>query len=162
MAAYLTVAEFKLLTDMPGEFVDYLQSKAPGWLDEQLSYYTSQINARLAKRYATPFGTPVPDAVRGWLARIVTPRAYRRRGVDPNDEQYADVRGDAERADKEIEEAANAVDGLYDLPLRQDTTASGISKGGTRSYSEQSPYVFQDGQRSTGVIEDQNRRGSDG
>jgi hypothetical protein len=162
VAQYLTVADFKLLTDMPGEFVDYLESKAPGWLDAQLAYYTGQINARLAKRYAVPFQAPVPDAARGWLARLVTPRAYRRRGVDPNDEQYADVKADAGAADKEIEEAANAVDGLYDLPLRQDTAASGISKGGTRAYSEQSPYVFQDRQSDVGRNEDLNGRGSDG
>jgi len=47
----------------------------------------------------------------------------------------------------ELKEAADSKDGLFDLPLRADTTATGVSKGGPRGYSEASPYTNLDRQR---------------
>jgi phage gp36-like protein len=162
MPAYLTAAEFKLLTPMPASDVDALESAAPGWLAAQLEQSSADIDARLRKRYAVPFGSPAPHAVRGWLARIVTRRAYLRRGVDPTDPQFAEIVKDAEQAVLEIAEAANGETGLFDLPLRADTTATGITKGGPLGYSEQSPYVAFDRQGEIGRSEDAAGRGTSG
>lgn len=154
MTAYLDLAGFKDLSEMPAASIDELEVDHAGWVDAQLGYWSRQIDARLAKRYATPFESPYPLAVQGWLARVVTVRALRRRGVDANDEQYADMKADAEAAWAEIREAADSNEGLYELPLRADTTETGISRGGPYSYSEQSPYVWTDRQAATGRDED--------
>lgn len=162
MPAYLTLATFTDLTVMPSEFVGSIELVSPGWVDGQLAYWSSQIDARLAKRYAVPFANPCPVAVTGWLSRIVTVRCWLKRGVDPNDLQFTEIKADADAAWAEIKEAADSQLGLFDLPLRADTTASGISRGGPRSYAEQSPYVGFDRQGSTGRTEDANRGGSYG
>ena len=162
MAAYLTVAAFKDLSVMPGEFVDELQTRYAGFLDAQLAYWSSWIDSKLRKRYAVPFASPYPTAVTGWLARIVTQRAWLRRGVGAQDEQWRTIEQEATDARAEVNEAADSEKGLFDLPLRADTSESGISKSGPLAYSEQSPYVWTDQQVDVGRQEDQSRRGSGG
>ena len=146
MSNYLTVARFKLLTVMADEDVDALEARFPGFLMARSEVISGTIDARLRKRYAAPFESPYPNAVELWVARILTPAAYLKRGVDTTDRQFTEVYEDSKAAWVEIKEAANAVEGLYDLPLRQDTTATGISKGGPLGYSEASPYTWTDEQ----------------
>lgn len=160
--AYLTLAQFKQLSVMPAPFVDAIEAAAPGWLASQLGYWSDWIDARLRKRYAAPFSAPYPGAVTGWLARIVTVRAWLRRGVDAQDEQFAEVKADAAAAMDEIKEAADSEVGLFDLPLRADTTETGIAKAFPCVYSEQSPYVFTDGQARVGRAEDDAGEGTHG
>lgn len=162
MAAYLTLLEFKLLSVMPAEFVDAIEAVTPGWTEAQLSLESARIDSRLRKRYDVPFGSPAPVEVQGWLANIVTLRAYTRRGFDPTDEQAAIYKDDAATALAEMKEAADSNEGLFDLPLRADTTASGISKGGPKVYSETSPYVGFDVQAATGRNEDSAGGGTGG
>jgi hypothetical protein len=160
--AYLTLAEFKSASVMPDEDVDALDARYPSFFDVQLENESAWIDARLRKRYAAPFESPYPKAVVRWLAALVTERAYKKRGVDPNDQQAADIVQDEADARAEILEAANSVDGLFDPPLRADTTGSGISKGGPLSYSEQSPYVWTDQQVEVARDEDSNGSGTGG
>ncbi len=154
MAAYLTVAAFKLLSVMPAEFVDAIEAVTPGWTAAQLELESARIDSRLRKRYEVPFGSPAPVEVQGWLANIVTLRAYMRRGFDPTDQQAVQYKADADTAIAEMKEAADSNEGLFDLPLRADSTASGIVKGGPRVYSETSPYVGFDVQAGIGRNED--------
>lgn len=162
MPAYLTVAEFKNLTVMPSGDVDVLEAVAPGFLTAKLEAKSRWLDARLAKRYDAPFASPYPEAVKDWLARIVTLTAFLRRGVDATDEQFVEIKADAEKAEAEVLEAAESEKGLFELPLRADTTASGISKGGPFGYSEASPYVWTDRQRRAATDEDANGEGSYG
>ncbi len=155
---YLTFDDFKALSLMPSEDLDAVEQASPGWIAAQLEYWSAQIDSRLRKRYAAPFSSPYPIAVRGWLARIVTIRCYLRRGVDPSDLQFAEIKADADTAVAEIKEASDSVTGLFDLPLREDTTSTGATKGGPFVYSEASPYAWMDAQASTGRSED-NRGG---
>lgn len=145
--SYLTVPEFKTLTVMPSEDVDELETFQPGFLLAQLQVHTAKLNSRLAKRYAVPFASPCPDVVRGWLAAQVTPLAYRRRGVNASDAQFELVEKDRDLALKEIEEAANSETGLFDLPLKEGLSASGISMGSPLGYAEPGPYEWTDVQR---------------
>jgi phage gp36-like protein len=159
--AYLTAANFKTRSLLPPEYVDAVEAVQAGFTDAQLESCSKlDIDARLTKRYAVPFETPVPEAVLSWLTRIVTHRVCLRRGVDPTDQQAADIKADHDEAKAEIKEAADSNESLFELPLRADTTASGISKGAPRSYSEQSPYVWMDGQACTGREEDRAGRGT--
>lgn len=159
---YLTVAKFRTLTSLSTLQVDRLEQVAPGWLLAKLTARSRWIDSRLSKRYATPFQAPVPEAVEDWLARLVTLPASLRGGVNQTDEQFAEIKADAETAAEEIKEAASATDGLFDLPLREDNPASAISKGVPYIYSERSPTVWTHIQMSRGREERRNRRGSDG
>lgn len=142
------------MTLLPVNVIDEVETRTPGWLTQQLTLVSSRIDARLTKRYAVPFATPYPTAVQEWLAHIVSWRCYMKRGVNSLDSEATEYKAQHDQAIKEIEEAANSNVGLFELPLRQDTTASGVSRGGTRAYSEQSPYVSQDQIAQVGYTED--------
>lgn len=157
---YLDLAGFRARTLLPGGDVDLIESAAPGWILGQLSDWSAQIDARLAKRYEAPFAAPYPIAVLGWLARIVTVRCYLKRGVNADDEQFVLIKEDAAAALVEIKEAADAKEGLYELPLRSDTTAGGATKGLPLVATQASPYVWMDEQLDAGIVEDENRRGT--
>ncbi len=144
--SFLTVEEFTDLTVMPCEDVAGLESQQPGFLVAQLQVQSARIASRLRKRYGE-LAAPYPDVVRGWLATVVTPIAYRRRGVNPNDQTLAQLDKEAETASLEIKEAADSETGLFDIPLRQDTAATGIEKGGPLGYSEPDAYSWMDAQR---------------
>jgi hypothetical protein len=160
--AYLDVAAFKNESTMPDEFVDDLEGQYPGFLGAQLESRSRWLDARLRKRYAVPFVAPYPATLRDWLARIVTVRAWHKRGVDPSDQQYADAREDAAAAVEEVLEAANSEAGLFDLPVDDAADASAISKGAPLAYSEQSPYVGFDVQAEIGRGEDSAGSGTGG
>lgn len=145
---------------MPPVHVQEIEDQQAGWTDQQLASWSHWIGARLFKRYTVPFADPVPETVLIWLVRIVTWRAYIRRGVDPTDPEMAMIAEDAKSAMDEVKEAADAENGLFDLPLRNaNTSGSAVTRGGPRSYSEHSPYVAGDIQREIGRQEDGGRRG---
>lgn len=160
---YLTLAEFKLRSTMPSDYVDEIEAAAPGFVLAHVeSVSTLDIDSRLRKRYACPFSEPYPEAVKTWCARIVTLACWERRGFDPTDQSMERAVRAAELAKEEIKEAANSNEGLFDLPLRADTVATGIAKGAPLAYSESSPYVWRDVQRDAGRDEDRDRGGSYG
>lgn len=99
------------------------------------------IESRLFKRYQVPFAAPAPEAAKQWLCDLVVERAYTRRGGNIDSDLLNAVTRAADTARDELKEAADAKDGLFDLPIRQaDPNVSGISRGGPLGYSEPSPY----------------------
>jgi phage gp36-like protein len=161
MTAYLTLAEFKLRSTIPPEFVDEIETLQPGWPLAQLEQESRWIDSRLRKRYTVPFAA-TPEAVRGWLAKIVTLRCWQRRGFDPTDQSLVHAIDEAKVAKSEVEEAANGNTGLIELALADAAHASGVSRGGPLVYSESSPYAWTDMQRDAGVQEDTWGRGTGG
>ena len=129
MATYLDVDGFKLLTIMPSADVDELEVAEPGWLLRRLTVVSAEIDRQLALRYAVPFTAPAPTIIELWLVDLVTPFAYLKRGTNPSDEAYLALQARADKVSEEIAQAANAETGLFQLPLRADTTATGITKG---------------------------------
>lgn len=157
VTGYLDVEGFRLRTMAPAQRVTEVENKVPGWLQTRLNARSSWINAQLAKRYATPFASPPPEIVCEWLTYLVTPELYAKLGFNPSaEDDKALILDPADRARDEIDEAADAENGKYELPLRQDTTATGVSKGGPFSSSQASPYAWMDVQRSRAVGEDSN------
>lgn len=155
VTGYLSVAEFRVRTLMPQSSVDELEVREPDFLQTRLNDWSAWMNARLRKRYAVPFATPYPVAVLHWLTALVTLDAYGKLGWQPSSESdSASIITPAGEAKTEIKEAADSKEGLFDLPLRANTTAEGISKGGPLSYSETSPYRWADLQAETGREED--------
>lgn len=146
MSSYLDLLEFRTRTVMPSEDVDLVESMYPGFLLSRLIFHTSRINARLRKRYDAPFASPVPEIVLGWLVALVTLEGYQKRGWNPSDAQSAQIVTAATEASADLLEAANSEEGLLDLPVRENTTDTGISKGGPFGYSEPSPYDWIDAQ----------------
>lgn len=146
MAAYLDVERFKKLTLMPPGDVSALEATDADFLPARLEARSSWLDARLAKRYAVPFDANDPPAVVvDWIVALVTLEAYLRRGFSPTSEQDALIVEAAKTAREEIKEAADAKEGLFELPLRQaDTGTTAVTRGDVLSYTEASPYTWTD------------------
>jgi len=159
MAAYLTVERFKLLSSIPSSYIDTIEKATPGWTLAQIEAESAWLDSRLSKRYDAPFASPPPVIVERWITKIVTREAYKKRGYDPTDKQGQLYEQDRTEAMAEIKEAADSVDGLFELPKRADTTESGVERGFPQVYSETSPYAFTDVQGDVGHNEDANGGG---
>lgn len=140
------VIDFRVRTAMPDEDVDLVWRDRSGFLEASVKGAYADINARLRKRYPTLTATNRPEAVVRWMTRIVTPEAYRARGINPNDDQTKVFDADRAQAYLEIKEAADSQDGLYDLPVADASDVSAITKGMPLSYSEGSAYDWLDAQ----------------
>lgn len=155
---YLALSDFILRTPMPPGDVNIVEANAPGKVEAMIYGRQKWIDARLAKRYATPFnqgGRAVPEIVLMWLTAIVTPDVFRARGASPGQDdqlQRLDALADAARA--EVLEAANSQEGLFDLPTDDSQTGTAITQGSPMAHSEASPYVWQDRQGRCGRSED--------
>jgi Bacteriophage Mu, Gp36 len=159
VASYLDVDAFRNRTIMPQELIDRLEEVRPGWLAAQLESSSRWADMYLAKRYSVPFSAPYPEAVKSWVARMVTKGAYGAHGFPASEEQLALITSDSEKAEEEIKQAADGQLGLIDL-APSDQSAAKVMYGGTRVYSETSPYVSKDVQRTAARREDSNRRGT--
>lgn len=160
--AYLDLAAFRDLSSMPGPDIDALETLAPGWIEAQLLRFSRRIDAQVGKQYARPFVEPYPEVVTGWLADIVTWRAYRKRGVDPNDQAMVDARADFDQAIAEIAQAADAEKGLFELPLTAASDAQAITRSKPLAYTETSPYVWRNMQADEALDEDASGSGTYG
>lgn len=158
--SYLDLAGFRAATIAAGEWVDEVEARYPGWIANRLAIESQRIDARLRKRYACPFAAPYPLIVVEWLTAIVTDNMMRKRGIDATDEQAETYSADRTTAEAEMKEAADSVEGLYDLPLRADTSAAGIVAPQVLGYSEASPYVAFDIQAEAARNEDANGTGT--
>jgi len=154
--AYQTLAEFRTATLMPGSFVDEVEQNDPGFVDRRLYLNSAKIDARLAKRYDAPFKQPAPAVVLEWLTSLVTYEVWLKRGIAATDQQAEQYKADRDNARGDIESAANSEVGLFDLPLRSNTDASGVTRGFPMGYSEQSPYTWMTQQEQRGREEDRN------
>ena len=132
-----------MLTIMPMNGVDELQTRYPGWLDAMLTSYSGMIDARLAKRYATPFAVPVIAPIKLLLTRLVDPIAYTKRGVDSSDAQQDRLDALYKQAELDLAEMADSENGKYDLPVRADLpNVSGLRQPQVLTRSEVSPFEW--------------------
>lgn len=149
---------------MPQEDVIDLEAREPGFLAKRLDANWSWIMARLAKRYdVAAMQTDPPDVVLQWLTDITTKQAYDKRGYNPSSESDKAAILDAwTEAKGEVKEAADAQNGLFDLPQRKadSPSTSGVSRGFPLGYSETSPYVWTDAQAVDASFEDPTGRGT--
>jgi hypothetical protein len=145
------------LTLAPGTYVDAIETLEAGWLLRRLTHWSAWINARLAKRYAVPFAASplTPETVTGWLEAIVTWEVYLKRGADPTDAQLVDIKKRYDDALADVNDAANNEQSRPELPLRNDTNAQGITRGGPLAYVEVSPYTWSQVQRDAAEDEPQ-------
>ena len=130
---------------MPETQIDDLETASAGWIDQCLESTSRWIDSQLRKRYAVPF-TTFPETVCNWLALIVTVRCYLKIGIRPTDESFSVIKEEADKAREEIKAAADAKDGLWDLPVVDAKDASAVSKGFPLVYAEASHYTWTDRQ----------------
>ncbi len=97
--------------------------------------------------------TPVPEILLKWVNALVTLACYRRRGFNPQDPSGELVVRAAIEAKKEVQEAADSKDGLFDLPASEDLD-SAVTTGGPLGRSDGSPYAWQDRQAARGGRQD--------
>ena len=157
---YLTFTQFLVMTEMAAGDAQLVENKAPGYFEARASLEQARLDARLRKRYKVPFnqnGAAVPAVVIGWLVAVLTPSMYRKRGGNSaQDDQIKKLEDLATSALAEIKEAADAVDGLFDLPLLDSGTASAISQGEPWGHGYASPYVATYARDARAAEEDQN------
>lgn len=132
MPTYLALATYKQRTTIDASVVQLCENKGKDvswWLESA----SAQINTRLTKRYAVDFTSPgpVPDQIIFWLIRLVNIDVWECAGGLP--EGREDGWADAARKQvyEELKEAADAENGLYELPLRNTDTlgSSAVNKG---------------------------------
>jgi hypothetical protein len=98
--------------------------------------------------------TPVPRIVLRWLVVMTTWDTYDRRGVGGSqDPKVARAEKAYDEAKAECKEAADSVDGLFDLPTSEDAD-SAQTTGDPLHYTQHSPYTSARIERELGSIED--------
>jgi len=166
--AYVDDTYIKAVGLMPAADVDFLRAQEPAFLDGTYLAVTRIFDAKLTKRYVTPFGlesgtfveTDVPEAVRFNVAQVCVSRMFAKRGFNPGSKQDEDViMGERDRAFTWLNEAADAENGFIELPRRAfEPDVAAVAKVMPKVYSEQSPYAGFDRQGQDG--RDDDARGS--
>lgn len=103
---------------------------------------------------------PVPETILGWLTTLVSWAVLEKLGyAGSNEDSVARIASAVERVQKEMQDAASGKDGLWDLPINEDSDTA-ITTGGPMGYSEQSPYVWTTRQAQSGTRQDGSGSGS--
>jgi len=143
---YVDIEYVKLVGTMPSHDVDALEALTPGMFAAIALSVSRIFDARLFKRYKTPFD-PVPEVVRWHVAHVVVAALWKKRGFNPGSEQDALIERSKDEALAWLKEAADSKEGLIELPLREVAPdATGVVRGGPLGDSEQSPYDWVDKQ----------------
>jgi len=131
MPSYLTLAAYRSITTLDGSIVDLCAAKGKDvqrWLDMG----SAHIRSRLEKRYAIDWteisNQPVPDKIIQWLVLLTDIPVCKSAGVTPEGRVDDWAREDETRTNDELKEAADAENGLFELPLRE-TGASAVHIG---------------------------------
>lgn len=103
---------------------------------------------------------PVPEVLLRWMTQIATPEIYLARGVNAQDPTIASHFEIRAAALAELKEEADGSTGLLELPTNDALEDSAVTTGGPQGYTEESPYVWTDVQRSDAREEDENRVGT--
>jgi hypothetical protein len=144
---YADVPTFTAKTILQRELVIAVDTANPGFLLGGLTDWSAWLDGQLRKRYAVPFVAPLPLIVPRWVIRLFGPDVYRKRYLDPQTDQLLDALiQDRTDAKAEIQEAADAVDGKFDLPLLDTATVSAVTQGLPLSSADPNPYDWIDRQ----------------
>ncbi|WP_437606260.1 phage protein Gp36 family protein [Sorangium sp. So ce834] len=149
MSLYATLLNVKDFGVMPSEDIDELERRDPGITERISTMVSALFDAKLIKRYAAPFEEPYPDVLVYQVSQAVTYHLYLKRGFNPSSAQDAEIKAKNDAAWAWLDEAANAKEGLVELPRRQESPPGGgaVNVGGPLSYSEENPYTWMRRQR---------------
>lgn len=152
--AYITVAEFEKLTSMSSVHVKTLKSNHLDFLHLVLEQASNIIDTMLFKRYAVPFKEPLP-VVKMWTAQLATAHAIKKLVVDTNNAPYLELFNTAaEEVKAMLMQVADAENGMFELPMREGSSKSGVVKPQRPFTADQSPYTALSRQSVLGSRED--------
>lgn len=151
MAGYIDVDYLRAIGSVPGALLTELEVNEPGRLEAMIAAVSRLVDSRLFKRYATPFKEPVPEAIKFAVAQIVSHQVRVVIGFDPSSEQDAQIVKARDDAFAWLTEAANASEGLVELPLREPDPGkadeAGVSRRKARAFSYRSAIDWHRAQR---------------
>lgn len=133
---------------LPGEIEEVVEATDELLVDRVALAVSRLFDSYLIKRYAAPFESPYPEALRDAVAREVVRRLwYLHGGAPQSTDKTARIEKAAEDALAWMREAANSKDGFVELPRREDTAdGEGVTRGGPLAQSDASPYDWVDAQ----------------
>lgn len=136
---YWDVAYLKIMGSVPAAVLDEFESANEGRLLEIAAAISRLMDSYLFKRYATPFATPVPEVVKFHGTQIMSHQLRLIIGFDPGSQQDAEIVKARDAAFAWLEMAANARDGLVELPLREPDPGkkdvAGVARRKARGFS---------------------------
>ena len=138
----------KTWCNLTSKQVDEIEREMPGRILTRATGAQGEIDGRLRKRaanlpqYPIPFPEPVPPKVLEWMGWLLTPVLYELSGLQMTDEMQQRIERRSDRAYEQIKEAADAVDGLYDLPFSADSQESMIAEPATLFRSDPNCFAF--------------------
>ena len=137
--------DFDYLSTMgsvPGPVLSEFDDNSPGRLSKMIVAVSRLMDSYLFKRYATPFKDPVPEVVKFHGTQILSHQLRVIIGFDPGSRQDEEIVNARNAAFAWLEQAANARDGLVELPLREPDAgkadAAGVSRRRARAFSYRS------------------------
>ena len=152
MSAYFDVDYLKAMGSVPAAVLDEFEVANPGRIIKIITAVSRLIDSHLFKRYATPFSDPVPEAVKFHGAAIVSHQLRVIIGFDPGSSQDAEIIQARKDAFTWLASAANAREGLVELPLREPDPgkkdASGVARRKARGFSYPDAMAWHLDQRS--------------
>lgn len=150
-APYVDVDYVKAVGAMPPADIDTIEAIYPGTFDALELATRRMIDARLTKRYQTPFdynGATVPEVVKWNQASLMVHALYMKRGFNPGSAQDQLITQGKLDALAWLTEAANSETALIELPLKEGTSpdTAGIVKASPLARSDATPYQWIDRQ----------------
>ena len=139
MAGYFDVDYLRTMGSVPDSVLTDFDEANPGRLLAIIESISRLMDSYLFKRYATPFQDPVPEIVKFHGAQIMSHQLRLIIGFDPGSRQDEEIVNARNAAFTWLEQAANARDGLVELPLREPEAGkqdvSGVGRKKVRAFS---------------------------
>lgn len=138
MTAYFDVDYLSTMGSVPAATLADFEEANPGRLAKMIEAISRLMDSYLFKRYATPFANP-PEVLKYHGAQILSYQLRITIGFDPGSQQDEQIINARNAAFAWLESAANARDGLVELPLREpapgERDTSGVSRRKARAFS---------------------------
>ena len=151
MAGYFDVGYLGMMGSVPAAVLAEFETANPGRLEAMAEAISRVMDSYLMKRYATPFAEPVPEVVKFHGTQIMSHQLRVVIGFDPGSVQDEQIVKARDAAFAWLEQAANARDGLVELPLREPAPGkgdvSGVSRRRARAFSYPTAMGWHRGQK---------------
>lgn len=144
--AYVDLDYVCLVSPIREEAARAYDLEHPGSFTAIAESVSRMFDARLAKRYVTPFDTTKPpEALRFHVGSCVAYQLWLKIGYDPGSQQDSNIKEARDEALSWLKDAADSVEGTVELPRREDTTKSdaiAVTRSRPLAYSEATPFEW--------------------
>lgn len=150
MAGYFDVDYLKAMGSVPDDVLDEFDAAHPDRIDEMIVAVSRLIDSYLFKRYATPFSSP-PEVVKLHGTAILSHQLRLKIGFDPGSQQDAQIVQARNDAFTWLQAAADAKEGLVELPIREPDAGkkdvAGVARRKARAFSYPNAMAWHRAQR---------------